>query len=177
MKHKNIKQIIKEYFFVNPSAKLRVRQIERELKLPLPSVINYVKELEKEELLSKSKIGNVVFCTSNRSSKKFLLEKRLFNIKMLYSSGLVDFLVVELSNPSIILFGSSSKGEDIENSDIDLYLETSSKKELRFEKFEKILKRKIQIFKYSNISQIKNKPLANNIINGIGLNGFVEVLK
>ena len=38
-------------------------------------------------------------------------------------------------------------------------------------------KRKIQLFKYRNIKEIKNFFLANNIINGIVLNGFVEVFK
>ena len=37
MKSKNIKEVIKEYYFVNPNSKLRVREIERVLKLPLPS--------------------------------------------------------------------------------------------------------------------------------------------
>jgi predicted nucleotidyltransferase len=177
MKRKNIKEFMKEYFFVNPTAKLRVRQIERELKLPLPSVINYAKELEKEEIMSKSKIGDVVFYTSNRASKKFLLEKKLFNIKQLYSSGLVDFLIEELSNPSIIVFGSYAKGEDTEKSDIDIYIETPSKKEVSLEKFEKILKRKMQIFRQKRIHEIKNPHLANNIINGVVLNGMVEVLR
>ena len=72
MKTKNIKEKVKEYFFINPSAKLRVREIERELKLPLPSVIRYCKELEKEEILKKVKIRNVLFYTADRSSKEFL---------------------------------------------------------------------------------------------------------
>ena len=176
MKVRNIKEKIREYFFVSPSAKLRVREIERTLDLPLPSVIRYCKELEKDETLTKIKMGNVVFYTSNRNSKKYLLEKKLFNVKNLYSSELVDFLIDELSNPSIIVFGSYAKGEDTEKSDIDLYIETPSKKEINLERFEKILKRKIQIFRHKNIKELKNTALANNIINGILLNGFVEVL-
>ena len=54
---KNIKDKIKEYFFVNPTVKVRVRQIERELKIPLPSAIRYVKELEKEGILKNEKIA------------------------------------------------------------------------------------------------------------------------
>ncbi|MEK6824686.1 MAG: nucleotidyltransferase domain-containing protein [Nanoarchaeota archaeon] len=177
MEAKSIKDRIKEYFFVNPTVKLRVRQIERELKNPLPSVIRYTKELEKEKILKKSEIGNVVFYSGDRSSKNFLLEKKLFNIQSLYSSEMIDFLIMELSNPAIIVFGSYAKGEDVENSDIDLYIETPSKKEIKLEKFGKILKRKIQIFFYKNIHEIKNIDLANNIINGIILNGFIEVLK
>ena len=74
-----------------------------------------------------------------------------------------------------ILFGSYAKGEDTERSDIDLYIETPSKKDITLEKFEKKLKRNIQIFRHKNLFEIKNKDLVNNIINGIVLNGFVEV--
>lgn len=177
MKRYNIKEKIRGYFFVNPSIKLRVRQMERELKIPLPSLIRYVNELEKEEFLKKIKIGNVVFYSADRASKNFLLEKKLFNIKSLYNSGLIGFLVIELSNPVIVVFGSYSKGEDTENSDIDLYIETPSKKEVKLEKFEKILKRKIQIFSHQSIRKINNSHLANNILNGVNLNGFIEAFK
>lgn len=177
MKRKSIKEAIKEHFFTHPSAQLRVRQIERELKLSLPSVIASAHELKKEGMLKEVKMGNVVFYAADRASKEFLLEKKLFNIKMLYASGLIDFLVDKLSNPTILIFGSYAKGEDIERSDIDLYIETPSKKEVNLEKFEKILQRKIQIFKHSSIHSISNKHLVNNIFNGMILNGFIEVLK
>jgi len=177
MRTKNIKQEIIEYFFVNPTAKLRVREIERALKLPLPSIIRYCKDLEKEKILSIVKTGSVIFYTADRTSEKFLLEKKLFNIKQVYESGTLEYLRRELSNPTIVLFGSYAKGEDTEESDIDLYLETPSKKEVNMDKFEKILKRKIQILRHKNLKDIQNPHLANNIINGVLLNGFVEVFK
>lgn len=175
MKRKNIKEQIRNYFFVNPSTKMRVRQIERELNLPLPSVIRYIQELEKEGILKREKIAEAVLFSANRASKYFLLEKKLYNIKLLYESGLTEYLINELSNPIIIVFGSYSKGEDNENSDIDLYIQTPSKKEIKLERFEKLLKRKIQIFVHSNLKQIRNPHLMNNIINGIPLNNFLEV--
>lgn len=174
---KNIKDKIKEYFFVNPTVKFRVRQIERELKLPLPSAIRYAKELEKEGILKNEKIAGVVLFSADRASKAFLLEKRLFNIKSIYVSGLIEYLVNEYSNPIILVFGSYAKGEDIEDSDIDLYIQTSSKKDMSLEKFERILKRKIQVFVYPNINKANNPHLSNNIINGITLNNFLEVFK
>jgi predicted nucleotidyltransferase len=177
MKNKNIKKKIKEYFFINPTSKLRVREMERLLKIPLPSVIRYSKELEIEKILTRIKIGNVVFYTANRSNQNFILEKKLFNIKLIYDLGLIDFLKIELSNPVIILFGSYSKGEDTENSDIDLYIETPSKKDFSINQFEKKLKRNIQIFKNKSIHDIKNFNLSNNIINGIILNNYIEVFK
>ena len=175
MKRKNIKQIIKEYFFINPTARLRVRELERTLKLPLPSVIRYCKELEKEEILAIAEIGSVHFYTANRAREIYLLEKKLYNIKQLYEVGLIDYLRRELSNPAIILFGSYAKGEDTEESDIDLYLETPSKKQTSLEQFKRLLKREIQMFRHKKLKDIPNPHLANNIINGIILNKNVEV--
>jgi predicted nucleotidyltransferase len=175
MKRKNIKQEIKKHFFVYPTSQLRVREIERSLKLPLPSVIRYCKELHKEGILVIKKIGNVFFYTADITHKNFLLEKKLYNIKSLYESGLIAYVTFELSNPGIVLFGSYAKGEDTENSDIDLYIETPSRKEISLGNFEKNLKRRIQTFRYKTIHDIKNVHLANNIINGIMLNNSIEV--
>src|SRR3989344_1802063 len=175
MKTKNIKEKIKEFFFINPNSRLRVREIERTLKLPLPSVIRYCRELEKEEILKTVKKGSVIFYTSNRTSKNFRLEKKLFNIKQLHESELIEHIKKELHNPTTILFGSYAKGEDVENSDIDIYIETPSPKNINTDKYEKKLERKIQLFKHKNIKEIKNIHLANNIINGIPLNKQIEV--
>ncbi len=175
MKIISIKDGIKEYFFQNPTIKLRVRQIERTVKVPLPSVIRYTKELEQNKILKSSEIAGITTYSADRTSRQFLLEKRLFNIKQLFSSGLIDFLIEQLSNPAIIVFGSYVRGEDVEKSDVDIYIELSSKKEIDLKIFEKSLQRKIQVFRYKKIKDVENKELANNIVNGITLNGYVEV--
>ena len=176
MRNYNIKDGIKGYFFMNPTAKLRVRQIEREMKMPLPSVIRYCKELEKEEILKKESVSGVSTYSADRASKKFLIAKKLFNIKVIFESGLIEHIIKEYSNPVIALFGSYSKGEDIEDSDIDLYIETPKKQEFNLQKFEKILGRRIQVFNYRKINEVPNHHLSNNIINGITLNNFLEAL-
>jgi len=174
---KSIKKEIMEYFFINPNKKYRVREIERELSLSLPSVIRYCKELVQEEILEKINLGAVVFYTANKANKLYLLEKKMFNLKQVYNSGILDYLRENLSNPVIILFGSYSKGEDIETSDIDLYIGTIAKKKINLIKFERFLNRKIQVFKFKDIMEIPNKHLANNIVNGCVLNSYLEVFK
>lgn len=163
-----IKKTIKEYYLENPNAKHRVRGLERKLKLSLPSVIRYCKELQKEGILKKIKTDNVEFYTADKINKKYLLEKKLHNLRKIYESGLIEYLKKKLHNPTIILFGSYARGEDIENSDIDIYVETPKKINLEF--------KKVQFFVYKNIKEIKNKHLANNILNGIVLNNYIEVL-
>lgn len=154
---------------------MRVRQLEREVKVPLPSAIRYTQELEKEGIIKKENIGGVNFYSADRISQHFLHQKKMFNFNQLFSLGLVQFLIEELSNPTIVLFGSYSRGEDLERSDIDLYLETTSKKKVDLTGFERQLHRKIQIFSSKNIHRVENKELRNNIVNGMVLNGFLEV--
>lgn len=175
MKTKDVKNKLTEYFFLHPTIKLRVRQIEREVKVPLPSVIRYTKELETGSILKSTTIADVKFYSADRASPSFLLEKKLFNLKMISSSGLVEYLVQKYSNPLIILFGSFSKGDDTEDSDIDLYIQSPCKKIKIPPTFENKLHHPIQVFHHKNIKDIVNKNLANNIINGITLNGVIEV--
>jgi len=175
MKKKDIKTTIRNFFFLNPTIKIRVRQIEKKLALPLPSVIRYCKELKKEGILTIAETGGVVFYTADRASEHYLLEKKLFNIRQVHVSGLIDYLKVSLNNPVIILFGSYAKGEDIETSDIDIFIETPSKKGINVEKCERSLQRKIQLIRSDSIKNVSNIHLANNIINGIILNNAIEV--
>ncbi len=177
MKNNCTKSKIEEYFFLHPTQKLRVRQIEREVEVPLPSAIRYAAELEKEGILKRFTTARVTVYSADRTSKKFLLEKKLFNLKQIFSSGLIEFLVENLSNPGIIVFGSYFRGEDIENSDLDLFIETPAEKNLQLKQFESFLQRKIQLFVYKDIRLVENKELINNMLNGAVLNGFVEVFK
>lgn len=175
---KNIKFEIKKYFIQNPSSKLRVREVERILNLSLPSVIKYLNDLVVEKILKKEFISNITFFTSNFDSNEYILEKKLFNLKLIYESELIEYFKINFSNPNIILFGSFLRGEDLENSDIDIFIQTPIINKIKLpEKFEKILKREIQIFQFKNIFEIENIELRNNIINGYLLNGYIEVFK
>jgi predicted nucleotidyltransferase len=149
--------------------------MERALRIPLPSAIRYAKELQKEGILDRISIGTTTFYTGS-TSKTFVFEKKLFNLQALHMSGIIDYIEQAYSSPTVVLFGSFDKGEDIETSDIDLYIETPSRKELDLSTFEKRLGRKIEVFRHTSIRDIANKELGNSIINGTVLRGFLEVL-
>lgn len=173
---KNVKNKIKEHFLQNPTVRLRVRQLERETGAHLPSVIRYVKELEKEEIIKRNVISGITFYTAHRASEQYLLEKKLYNIMRLHESGLVRHLTDQFRGVPIILFGSYEKGEDTEDSDIDIFIEHKKKGIKGLDAFEKRLGRGIQVFMQDSIRKVRNKDLANNIINGTKLEGFLEVL-
>ena len=86
--------------------------------------------------------------------------------------GLVNYLHEKFPLNVIILFGSYSRGEDIEKSDIDIALDTKEKI-LELKEFEKKLNKKINI-EFIDFNKI-SKELRDNIINGIILSGYMQL--
>jgi predicted nucleotidyltransferase len=73
----------------------------------------------------------------------------------------------------IILFGSASKGEDLQESDLDIFMECEETK-LNLLKYEKIINRKINILFNPKFNNLSNE-LKNNIMNGIILKGYIKL--
>lgn len=169
-------RVLKE-FFDKPTHRFQLRELSRNVKLGLPSVINHVKALEKERQIKKVAIGNLTFYAANKENRRFRLYKKLDMVQRLAESGTIAFLEKQLSYPSaIILFGSCAYGEDTEKSDVDLAI-VAKEQDLNLEKYEKELKRKIQVHFFSSAGEMKKTAeLFNNIMNGIVLDGFVKVL-
>ncbi len=167
-------------FIREPEKQFHVRQISKLLKKSPSTISKYLKELEKKHILKSEKRLNHLLFKANTENEKFKQLKLNYNLNLLYDSGFIDYLVKEFSYPkAIILFGSFARAEDIQTSDIDLLILSSSKKDLRLNDFEKKLGHKIQIFIRSkeDIEKMKkqNKELLNNWINGITLYGFWEI--
>ena len=160
-------------FFDCPTKKFQLREISRLTNLGMPSVINHVKKLEKEDFIKKISGGVYDSYMSNRT-EKFNFYKRNDVLIRLQESSLIEFLVDELMPDVIVLFGSASRGEDVEESDIDLFL-LAEEKDVNLRKFEEKLKRKINLHFEEKISDLP-KELLNNIINGIVLYGYLKVV-
>jgi len=71
------------------------------------------------------------------------------------------------------LFGSSSRGEDIEESDIDLYVQ-AGEREMGLYPYERSLNRNIQLH-FKKDLQDYPKELRNNVANGIVMYGYLKV--
>jgi len=153
-----------ELIYEYPKKRSSIREIARKTGLSKSTVHKKFIELEKEGILDNKKLF------SNTIYAKFA--KTQYYLKKIYKSGLVDFLIKTLSPSSIILFGSFAKGESASESDIDIFLE-AKKKAIDFEKYEKKLNHKIQLFIESDIKKLPDE-LFNNVVNGIKLYGFFD---
>ena len=170
---------VAEVFFRYPSKEHYLKGISREIKFAHTSVKRHLEELKKSSIIKESVIkrGKREFPVykANINNEAYRRNKSFYNLISLYESGLLDFLYDSILPKCIVAFGSYSRGEDIEESDIDLFLE-SNKKELELANFEKKLNRKIQLHFKFNFDQYP-KELKNNIINGVVLKGFLEGYK
>ena len=159
-------------FFEDCYRRINVREYARLIKVSPPTASKMLFEFNKEELLITEKDRNYIFYYANKNNKIFSELSRIywkFKIK-----GLTNFLNKNTTVFTIILFGSLSKAEVKKDSDIDICI-IGQKKEHNLKVFENNLKRKIQLFFFDSIKEIKSSELANNIINGYVLEGKLRI--
>ncbi len=168
-----------EVFFVNPTKKNYLMNISRIIGLAHTSVKKNLDKLIKLGLIIESveKKGGRKFplYKANLDNKTFKKYKTIYNISSILESKLIEFIEEKLMPKSIVLFGSYQRGEDIENSDIDIFIECK-KEELEIISFEKKIGRKIELHFNNNVNSYP-KEWKNNIINGVVLSGFLEGYK
>ena len=156
--------------FKSPTKGFTVREVARLIKVSPPTAASITKILENKDLIKvkKERVQYKVF--GNLENENFRKLKRIYNI--FYLSDLIESLVKEFKPNAIVVFGSYSRGEDTEDSDIDIFVDSVMKKEINLERLEKELDRHVHL----HVNDIKKIPndLKNSIINGIILYGFLE---
>lgn len=162
-------------FAKNPTKSFQIREVSRQINLATTSVKLHLDELEKEGLLKKEKVGVYLAYKSNFENENFRYYKKIYNILSLKESGLIKELEKQTTPDAIILFGSYAKGEDTENSDIDILL-IAKEKQLDLKEYEKKLNRTIQLFFSEDLNKLP-KELLNNILNGLIISGFIRWTK
>ncbi|MDP3766097.1 MAG: nucleotidyltransferase domain-containing protein [Nanoarchaeota archaeon] len=170
MIEKSTIQKVLAIFFENPSREFHLRELSRILKLSMPTIISSTDKLAKEKLIIKEKGKVVTKVMANRDNIDFARCKRLHNLELIYDSSLINHISEAHNQPkAIILFGSFSRGEDIEKSDIDIAVITNKRLNLDLSKYEKILKKTINLHEVS-LDKISEEFKAN-LLNGIVLEG------
>lgn len=161
---------------IKSGEKINQRNIAKLLKVSPTAVGNALEDLEKEKIIIVEKQGkmNLSLVELNREDNKVISMKRVENLKMIYESGLVEFLFNSFPGTTIILFGSYSNGEDVVKSDIDISIIGVREENIKLEGYEKSLEREININFYKDWKSMQ-KNLKNNILNGIILSGGVEL--
>lgn len=170
---------ILKLFFEEPEKEFHLREIARIFKKNPVTIKRLLEDFVKKGILLLKKERRFHFYSSNTENGSYKELKRYYNKDKLFNSGLIEYLKEKFNLPVIILFGSFERGEDNKNSDVDICIITESKKEIDISKYEKGIKRKIQLHLFDNKEfkrlRLKNKDLFDNIINGSRIYGFLEI--
>ena len=159
-------------FFEDCYRRINVREYSKLVGVSPPTASKILSDFNKEGLLSQEKYRNYIFYYANKNSRTFIELSRIYwRIKL---EKLTDFLNNNITSQTLILFGSLSKAETKQDSDIDICI-IGHKRNLNITPFEKIMKRKIQLFFFSSLKEIKNSELLNNIMNGYLLKGRLNL--
>lgn len=152
-----------EVFFKEPTGIHFIREIAKKIKLAPTSVRNNLQELEKEGIIRRKKAKPFDGYAANRENEMFLFYKKAYNF---YTTNDIKNSILGLTEPkAIIVFGSYTRGEDIENSDIDILIISKIKKEVNLEDLEKRLERKINAIIVSALDRL-DEHLRKNVSNG-----------
>lgn len=156
---------IASIFFIEPTKVHFIKEISKKVNPAPTSIRIHLQTLLEEGIIEKTEFEPFNGYKARRENEEFIFEKKIANLILIKSSGLIEGLK-EKYPKSIILFGSYDKGEDIETSDIDLFIDSKEFK-IDLKKFEEILKRKVHlIFKEQG-----NKSLLGSINSGTILFG------
>lgn len=155
-------------FFEDCYRRVNVREYARINKISPATASKLLGNYTKEGLLKRETFKNYIFYYTNQKSKDFIDLSRIYWRERL--KDFIDEIDEKVHNPTIVLFGSLSKAEVKEDSDVDIAI-FSGEVEINFEKYEKKIRRNIQVFWFKSIENVKNEHLRKNIINGYILRG------
>lgn len=163
-----------EVFFICPTREFTLKDVSRSSKLAHTSTKQNLRQLVKLGLINcrMEKKGKRAFplYRANRN-KQFIQYKKLYNLTAIIESGIIEFIEERLMPNCLVLFGSYQRGEDLEDSDIDLFIE-APQKNLDLKPFKTKLNRNLELHFREHFLSYPSE-LRNNIINGSILMGFL----
>ena len=159
-------------FFEDCYRRVNVREYATIARVSPPTASKLLARYKDEGLLLEERYRNYIFYYANRENPVFKDLSKIYWRHVLRE--LLDFLGKKLAMPAIILFGSLAKAEAKKDSDIDVAV-FASQKEIDISEFERKIGRKVQLFWFTSLKDVKSKELANNIINGYTLKGRLVI--
>ena len=169
---------VMELLFNKPNFSFHTRGIAKITGLSTTAIVKAVEELRQLGVVKVERTAITTNIKANLEADSYPAYKRLYNLYQLERCNLVKTLKIAYRAKNIVLFGSFAKGEDIEESDVDILILTDRKEveiSNNLAECEKRLNRRINI---QILDSLKNSSseFKNALANGIILYGYVKIL-
>jgi len=142
-----------EPFFNDCYRRINVREYARIMNISPPTASSLLNSYNKQNILKIEKDKGYHLYSANQNSWIFIDLSRMYWKKILEKIKFLEQLEKDFKLSTIILFGSTSKGEITNKSDLDIAIFTPSNPKIDYSIFENKLKRKIQIFRFNSKNQ------------------------
>ncbi len=166
--------------FSYPHRSFHIRELAKQNKCSTTAITEGVRLLTSYNIITveKDKLSSKI--KANLQVEAYTHYKLIYNLYMLLKGSLLKNLIAFFKPECIVLFGSFARGEDIEGSDIDIFILSSRKEELKTlneigNQYEKALNRKINLHLLSSLSKTGD-DFKNALVNGIVLYGYLKVI-
>jgi predicted nucleotidyltransferase len=117
-----------KFFIKNPYEEIYLRDFSRRLNISPNTAQRFLNLFLKENFIKEEKKANLRFFKANLDNILFRYIKKTSSVKELIEGGLINLL--KNVSSFVVLYGSVAKGLDDKNSDIDLLIISSKKKEV-----------------------------------------------
>ncbi|MDD9953519.1 MAG: nucleotidyltransferase domain-containing protein [Candidatus Woesearchaeota archaeon] len=170
-KFTKLQQSIMNVLYDYPTTTFNQRELAQTLHVSPTAIAKALPELEQEALITREKKKRIAITLND--TEEVRSHKRLANMLKLHASGIVEMLTDTYPSATVVLFGSYSKGDDTERSDIDIAIVGTKEKRISLQQFEEALSRTINIQHFP--SWKIDKHLKESIINGVILYGYIAL--
>ncbi|MFA5369147.1 MAG: nucleotidyltransferase domain-containing protein [Candidatus Omnitrophota bacterium] len=165
------RQAIFRLYFTNPEKAFYLRELERELGIPVSMLRKELVNLEKEGIFKSDKKGNLLYYSLNRQYSLFDELKSIVSKTVGIRASLLKILTQIKCIDIAFIYGSYAKNSENAKSDIDLFLIGNPDEDILIEKINKLekqLKREVNYSIYSKSDFIKKKkekdPFVSDLI-------------
>ncbi|MBI5392714.1 nucleotidyltransferase domain-containing protein [Candidatus Woesearchaeota archaeon] len=171
---------ILEIFFNYPTKQWHFEDIVRTAAISRPQATGWLKKFIKEKIIIRIKQKRrMPYYIANYQNAQYQIKKRLYALDNFEKSGFLEHLTTLPKANNIILFGSFSRWDWNDESDIDIFVYGSTEG-FDMSYYRKRLGREIQLFICKDEEQLQkyNSALLRNIIEGYLIKGdlqFIEV--
>ncbi|MCK4463221.1 MAG: nucleotidyltransferase domain-containing protein [Candidatus Omnitrophica bacterium] len=164
------RQAIFRLYFTNPDKGFYLRELERELEIPVSMLRKELIALEKKGLFSSSKQGNLLYYNLNKEFPIYN-ELKIIVFKTIGIQAALSKILLPLKGiEAAFIYGSYAKNADNAKSDIDLFIIGNPDEDALVEKInnlEKNLKREINYSIYSRNDFEKKKNQKDSFIEDV----------
>ena len=163
-------------FFNYPGREWHFEEILQKAKIVRSKANGWLKQFIKEGLIRRIKEKNKMpYYISKYASPPYKNRKKLFAFNQLYRSGFLDHLTSLPKAKAVIIFGSFTRSDWYNDSDIDLFIYGESEG-LKLASYGLKMHRDIQVFVCHNQKELARfgEGLLRNVIKGNVIKGDID---